>query len=149
MRTWIAIAMLALGAMAQTGIARAEPAPDVVARTNAYRAARGLAPLTVSPALQAAAEAHGRDMARRGFFAHEGSDGSSVAKRVGRQGYQFCVIAENIAMGQATPGTAMETWIGSRPHRRNLLLRKATEIGVSRQRGNIWVMVLGSRMGNC
>jgi uncharacterized protein YkwD len=144
MRVWAAVAWLLLASVAGAG-----PAPDVVARTNAYRAAKGLKPLTVSPALQAAAEAHGRDMAKAGFFDHKGSDGRSVGARAKRQGYRFCLIAENIAKGQKTPAAVMQSWIASPGHRRNLELRKVTEIGVSRQGGDIWVMVLGAPLGNC
>ena len=99
--------------------------------------------------LEAAAEVHGRDMAKGGFFSHTGSDGSSAGKRAKRQGFKFCLIAENIAKGQRTPEQVMNSWTQSKGHRKNMLQKKAREIGVIRQDGNIWVMVLGTRKGKC
>lgn len=143
MRVLMIVLMLAAGAV------RAEPVREVVRLTNAFRSQQGLPPLAVSPQLEAAAEAHGRDMARRGFFSHTGSDGSSAGRRAKRQGYRYCLIAENIAKGQKSPAQVMRSWTGSKGHRRNMLLRKASEIGVIRQAGDIWVMVLGTPRGNC
>lgn len=127
----------------------AEPVREVVQLTNAYRAKNGLPALAVSPVLEAVAEGHGRDMARKGFFSHTGSNGSSVGTRAKRKGYRYCLIAENIAKGQRSPQAVMQSWITSKGHRRNLLQRKAREIGVIRQAGNIWVMVIGSPRGGC
>ncbi|MDQ2090035.1 CAP domain-containing protein [Marimonas arenosa] len=129
-------------------LARAEPVREVAQLTNRFRAAQGLAPLSVSLVLEAVADAHGRDMARKGFFSHTGSDGSSVGRRAKRQGYRYCLIAENIAKGQRTSAEVMKTWTASRGHRSNMLQAKLRDIGVARV-GNIWVMVLGTRMGGC
>lgn len=128
--------------------AKADPVRDVAVAANVFRAEHGLGPLAVSPVLEAVAEAHGRDMAAKGFFGHRGSDGSTVGKRAKRQGYRFCVIAENIAKGQKTPTEVMQSWSASPGHRANMLLRKIREIGVIRV-GDIWVMVLGARKGGC
>ena len=130
------------------GAAAAEPVREVAAATNAFRAEHGLAPLAVSPVLEAVAEAHGRDMAAKGFFDHRGSDGSSVVRRAKRQGYRFCLVAENIAKGQRSPAEAMRSWTGSAGHRSNMLQPDLREIGVIRT-GDIWVMVLGTKMGAC
>ena len=137
------------GLILMAGAATAEPVRDVVTLTNQFRAQNGLGPLQVSPVLEAVAEAHGRDMAKKGFFSHTGSDGSSVGKRAKRQGFKYCLIAENIAKGQRSSEAVMQSWIGSKGHRKNMLQRKAREIGVIRQTGNIWVMVLGTRKGGC
>ncbi|WP_235857818.1 CAP domain-containing protein [Marimonas lutisalis] len=141
--------LLALLLMMAAMAARAEPVREVVQMTNAYRAQAGLPPLAVSPVLEAVAEGHGRDMVRKGFFAHRGSDGSTVARRAQRRGYRFCVIAENIAQGQKSPRAVMQSWIGSAGHRRNLLNRKVSEIGVIRTGGDTWVMVLGNPDRRC
>lgn len=140
---------LIVGLLMAAGMATAEPVRDVVTLTNQFRAQNGLGPLAVSPVLEATAEAHGRDMAKKGFFSHTGSDGSSVGKRAKRQGFKFCLIAENIAKGQRSPQEVMQSWTTSKGHRTNMLQRKAREIGVIRQTGNIWVMVIGSRRGDC
>ena len=59
----------------------------------------GRAALVYDMRLEAAARAHGQDMAARGFFSHTGSDGSDIGDRLRRAGYAFCFGAENIAAG--------------------------------------------------
>lgn len=116
-------------------------ATTAVPSLNAYRAASGLPGLTRSAALQRAAEAHARDMAGMGVMTHTGSDGSSVGDRVKRQGYRFRRVAENVAeTGRGADG-AMELWIDSGPHRRNMLLRDVTQYGLANS-GDYWALVV-------
>ena len=113
---------------------------------NAQRTARGLEPLSRSPALTAAAQSHAADMAAKGFFSHVSSNGANVMQRVRRQGYRACLAAENIARGQQTQAAALESWMSSPPHRRNILSRRATDFGIARASGSqgpVWVMVFG------
>ncbi|MEL7256918.1 MAG: CAP domain-containing protein [Pseudomonadota bacterium] len=110
---------------------------------NDYRAKKNAPALGTSPQLTKAAAAHARDMARKGFFSHQGSDGSSVADRVRRQGYGYCFVAENIAKGQRDLGAVLQSWAGSKGHRRNMLSREARDFALVRGPDNIWVMVLG------
>lgn len=131
------------------GTARAEPVREVVRLANQYRVQRGLTPMTVSPALEAAAEAHGRDMVQNRFFSHRGSNGSRLGERVRRQRYRYCVISENIAMGTYNAQEVIQVWMNSRGHRRNILKRNVREVGVIRAGGGIWVMVMGTRQGDC
>ncbi|MEX1233863.1 MAG: CAP domain-containing protein [Roseovarius sp.] len=107
------------------------------------RQRHGLAPLTVSPALTRAADAHAQDMQRNGFFSHTGSDGSGVGDRARAAGYGFCFIAENIAKGQANLDHVLEGWMGSTGHRRNILSEGAREFALVRDEDAIWVMVVG------
>lgn len=123
------------------GLAQADAA--ALSAVNTARAGAGLAPVAYAPALEQVAQAHARDMARTGFFSHEGSDGSSVGERARRAGYGFCLIAENIAKGQGDLRSVMADWMASAGHRRNILQDRATEVGLARADGNIWVMVLG------
>jgi uncharacterized protein YkwD len=110
---------------------------------NTVRAGEGRAPLTVSGALTRAAVAHARAMARTGRFGHAGRDGSTVGDRVRREGFGYCFVAENIAMGQATPEEALRGWMASPAHRRNLLDPRAAAFGLARGAGPVWVLVLG------
>lgn len=110
---------------------------------NTVRAAEGRAPLAVSAVLSHAARAHAQDLARTGRFSHMGRDGSNVGDRVRRAGYGFCFVAENIAKGQGTPEEVLRGWMASPGHRRNLLAARATEYGLVRGAGRLWVMVLG------
>lgn len=129
--------------------AGAEPVREFAQMVSGFRAEQGLGPVKANPKLELAAERHAQDMARRGFFSHTGSNGSSVGKRARRAGYRFCVIAENIAKGQRSAAEAMRSWMASPGHRRNMLDRRIKEIGVARAPGNIWVMVLGAQLRTC
>lgn len=130
-------------------LATAAPAAEDVSAqalgwVNEFRSQNRRKPLGISSALTRAAAAHADDMAKRAFFDHTGSDGSTIGTRVKRQGYGFCFVAENIAMGQRDLGQALASWRDSKGHRRNMLERRATEIGVAKGAGNRWVMVLGT-----
>ena len=120
----------------------ADASRDVVLLTNQFRAAHNLPALKQSHLLESVAQTHGEDMRFHGFFAHRGSDGSSIAERAERQGYSYCMIAENIALGHRNAKSVTRDWIQSPGHRRNMLSRNVREIGVVRE-GRYWVMVLG------
>ncbi|KIC35221.1 CAP domain-containing protein [Leisingera sp. ANG-M7] len=113
-----------------------------LAGLNGLRAGSGLPPLAYSAGLEKAALAHAGDMARKGFFSHTGSSGSTLETRLTRAGYGWCAAAENIAKGQPGLTEAMASWQASRGHRRNMLSREVTEFAIARGAGNIWVMVL-------
>ncbi|MFL4472035.1 CAP domain-containing protein [Tateyamaria armeniaca] len=124
--------------------AAAQADPATLAAVNAARADNGRAALVYDPKLEAAARAHGEDMARRGFFSHTGSDGSDIGDRLRRVGYAYCFGAENIAAGQRSLSEVMQSWMTSRGHRNNILHRKARAVGVAQVTGNRWVMVLAA-----
>ena len=114
---------------------------DIGALLNARRSENGLAPLSPSAQLAAAAQVHARDMARNGFFSHTGSDKSSPGDRVRGQGYGYCFVAENIAQGQTSAEQAMQSWMNSPGHRRNNLSTRSTQYGAARSGGDYWVLV--------
>lgn len=110
---------------------------------NGLRNEQGLGAVTPSPRLEAAAMAHAMDMAQNDFFGHQGSDGTQVGDRAADAGYNWCLIAENIAQGQGSTQEVLGAWARSAPHRRNMLLADVTEYGLVRGPGDIWVLVLG------
>jgi len=110
---------------------------QVLADVNATRRQRGLRPLRFSTALARAADFHSREMARRGFFSHDSPNGSAFWKRVQRfypsVGYRSWAVGENLvwASPDLTSPSALSMWMGSPPHRANLLNRQWREIGLS------------------
>jgi uncharacterized protein YkwD len=115
---------------------------------NAIFAAAG--PLRLNEKLSRAAAVHSDDMAARGFFSHDGSDGSSVMTRATRVGYNGRAVGENIASGQTTPEAAVDGWIKSPPHCANLMQPGFTEMGVAftvnraSPMGIYWTQVFGT-----
>jgi uncharacterized protein YkwD len=126
---------------------------NLVTETNRARRSRGLGALTENPVLSAAALAHARDMAARGYFAHESPDGGSVVTRVERQGYNYRQVGENLAVGQTSAEEVIQGWTDSPGHAANLYGKDYTEVGVGYVPGplslngeptsQVWVSVYG------
>ena len=78
-------------------------------------------PLVWDTRLEDAAKAHSDDMARNDFFSHTGSDGLNIGDRVGQAGYRLRRAGENIAAGQDSDQAALEGWLTSEGHCRNIM----------------------------
>ena len=103
---------------------------QVVELINAERTKVGLLSLYAQSQLGIAARLHSADMACNDFFSHTGSDGSSPADRIMRQGYSGYYFGENIAAGYSTPESVVNAWMNSAGHRANILNTNYTEIGI-------------------
>ncbi len=105
---------------------------------NQNRVERGLAPLVWSDELAAVARLHSQNMAEFKFFSHRGLDNKLVSDRadalkIGR----WRSIGENIAFnrGFTDPvGKAVELWLDSPTHKRNMMdpSWKESAVGVAR-----------------
>jgi uncharacterized protein YkwD len=109
---------------------RPRPAPDpipndlvadLLARHNAERQARGLAPLGHDPRLSAAAAGHARWMAATGRLSHDEPGGRDPFRRIAEQGIRYSAAGENIAAGQTDAAQVVGDWLASPGHRRNVL----------------------------
>jgi uncharacterized protein YkwD len=140
----VVVAALALAAPATAGDANTRTITAanalesaVLVEINAFRAQHGLAPLRLNGRLRAAADAHSLAMVRRGFFAHASSDGTSFWKRVerwyGSKGYGYWSVGENLLWSSPDVSArgALQMWLDSPPHRKNLLTARWREIGLS------------------
>jgi len=109
----------------------------VLVAINDVRARRSLPPLRISPALAAAAMQHSREMGARGYFAHKSFDGTSFWRRIARyygsDGYHSWSVGENLLWSSSslTAKAAVDLWMKSPPHRRNLLGPRWRQIGLS------------------
>lgn len=109
----------------------ADPVQSVLSGINSVRAKAGCGPLKLNRQLMATAESHARAMAEDDFFGHRDKSGKGFPARVRAQGYPLSLAAENIAAGQKTPEKAVEAWIGSPGHRKNILNCKFRETGIA------------------
>jgi uncharacterized protein YkwD len=105
--------------------------------------------LKASGQLSDAATNHARDMARKKYFDHRGSDGSQPRDRVLRTGYKFKLTGENIALGPETAEEVVSGWLASPGHCANIMEPRFQNIGVGlatgRGRGQIyWVQTFGA-----
>ena len=92
---------------------------------------RAAPPLTASATLEKAALAHAEDMAKHDSLEHEGSDGSTPAQRVERQGYRWATVGENIAAGATTAEQVVQGWLDSPGHCANIMGGQFTQMGVA------------------
>ncbi|MCQ8828876.1 CAP domain-containing protein [Streptomyces malaysiensis] len=121
---------------------------EVIALTNAERAAARLAPLAQDPRLAAAAQAHSDDMVARDFYSHTGPEGHQPWDRTRAAGATHRGIGENIACGQRSPAEVVRGWMDSPGHRANILKPDFTHIGVGHatgsRAGTYWTQVFGA-----
>ncbi|MGW7603414.1 CAP domain-containing protein [Streptomyces antimycoticus] len=123
-------------------------ASEVIALTNAERAAARLAPLAPDPRLTAAAQEHSDDMVARDFYSHTGPEGHQPWDRARAAGATHRGIGENIACGQRSPAEVLRGWMNSPGHRANILKPDFTHIGVGQatgsRAGTYWTQVFGA-----
>lgn len=109
---------------------------EALSLVNQQRRAQGLAALRSSAGLNATAQAHAEDMARRSFYSHYSPEGQDAQARYRAQGGpDWRIIGENIASCRncASPSEQLQrfqrSWMNSRGHRKNILNSRYEEFG--------------------
>ncbi|MBB0230652.1 CAP domain-containing protein, partial [Streptomyces calidiresistens] len=102
---------------------------EVLRLVNAERARAGCSPLVHDSALGRLARDFSRDMANRSFFSHTDPDGRSPWDRASAAGIGN-LGGENIARGQQSAASVMESWMNSEGHRANILNCDFRTLGV-------------------
>ena len=104
---------------------------------NAFRVAHHLVPLKESPRLGASARQHSLEMGADGYFAHPSANGTAFWKRIGHffasRNFSYWSVGENLLWSSpnVTAASAMQMWIASSEHLRNLLTPQWRMLGVS------------------
>jgi uncharacterized protein YkwD len=131
---FLLVALVCVPAVSQAaGMAsyRAGSEARVLSLLNGIRHDHGLAPLTASTALRAAAREHSSDMLTRGYFAHD-APGESFGHRI-RRHLASPLVGENIAWGTGSYGTPeglVRLWMHSPAHRHIILMPSLHRIGL-------------------
>jgi uncharacterized protein YkwD len=119
---------------------------------NNYRRQNGAGNLSLQNQLDAAADHHSQDMAKKNYFSHTLSNGDSAEKNIERFGYtNWSFVGENIAAGHETAKAVMDAWKSSPEHDRGMRNKNFTEIGIGRaynkssKYGWYWTTTFGSR----
>jgi uncharacterized protein YkwD len=120
---------------------------EVLERVNRDRSRHGLPPLAAHAALARAASVHSADQAAVGRLNHTGSDGSSVADRVQREGYRWSRVGENVGGGYAAAADVVAGWMNSPGHRAVMLTPGENHAGVGYSRSghqlrHFWTLVV-------
>ena len=101
-----------------------------------------------------AAEKHSEDMATFNYFSHGSIDGRTLVDRVNAVNYAYRFTGENIAAGYSTPSAAVQGWINSPGHCRNLMSDNYTEMGggiaynPNSNYSIYWTINFGNQFGN-
>ncbi len=100
--------------------------------TNAFRGLHYLPALKWNDKLAEAARSHSKDMEKRNFFSHTNPDGKDPGDRITAAGYEWMAYAENIFMASwgVDAVFAVDCWINSSGHRKNMLNTFCDELGV-------------------
>jgi uncharacterized protein YkwD len=98
-------------------------------QANAVRVRMGLSPFAWDDKAAESSRKHSKDMAVNNFFAHNNLKGERPSDRMVKEGIDYRLAAENIAMGQRSAIFAHEGWMDSLGHRKNVL-GDAARLGV-------------------
>ena len=110
----------------------------IVEMTNAIRKQHKLSEVKPDPKLEKAARTYARFLAQSNLFSHT-ADGRQPADRAKAAGYAPCFVSENLSSNLDTRGfetrqlahEAVQGWMNSPGHRKNLLGEYVTNIGVA------------------
>nr|QXL90813.1 sigma-70 family RNA polymerase sigma factor [Streptomyces sp.] len=124
-------------------------ADQVIALVNTERSKAGCGPVSSNSKLATAATNHSADMAARDYFDHTSPDGKDPGDRITAAGYRWSTYGENIARGQQTPASVMDSWMNSEGHRANILNCSFKELGVGIHNGSggpWWTQAFGTAL---
>lgn len=108
---------------------RARVAAEMLERVNAVRRQSGLPPLLANPLLDRVAQEHAADMLARSYSGHRTPEGRDPSERALAAGYPSG-IGENIVEQRFSVEEALEAWLSSVEHRRNILHPDCREMGL-------------------
>jgi uncharacterized protein YkwD len=111
---------------------------ELRARVNAVRRRQGLPPLARNPILDQVAQEHADDMLRRSYISHRTPEGLDPSDRARAAGYRPGA-GENIVEQRFSAEEAMDAWMASPGHRRNILDPNCRELGLG--------LAVGARYG--
>lgn len=111
----------------------------LLAAINRIRAEHGLPMLRKSEKLATIARALSRDLAGSGVLGHTDSKGRDLGARIGAAGVKgWRLIGENVGRSSGYRNNAdavVSSWMGSAPHRKNILTRDFDYTGIGTATG--------------
>ncbi|MEU8764465.1 CAP domain-containing protein [Streptomyces sp. NPDC048659] len=103
---------------------------QVLSLANSERRKAGCDPLRSDGKLRKAAQRHADDMSDREYYAHNSPEGRTPGERITAAGYDWSTWGENIFRGPHTAAEAVQGWMKSEGHRKNILNCAFKEVGV-------------------
>ncbi|MEE2756676.1 MAG: CAP domain-containing protein [Myxococcota bacterium] len=109
---------------------------------NKHRTKNGFKPLKHNIELTQIALSHARELAKSKSLSHASPDTGTLTTRVRRRGLNPLFVAENLA-DASTAETALQAFLDSPGHARNLVIESLTDVGVAYV-GRYFVVTLAS-----
>ncbi|WP_455663389.1 CAP domain-containing protein [Pradoshia sp.] len=103
---------------------------QVITLVNQKRKAAGLKALKSSSSLNNVAEKKSKDMRDKKYFSHTSPTFGNLSSMLKKFDISYKAAGENIAAGQTTPASVVNSWMNSPGHKANILSKKYTHIGV-------------------
>ena len=130
---------------------------QILILTNNERSAQSLKPLSANSILDTIAEQRADDLFANQYFEHASPDGKSATDLAKKDGYEYLLIGENLALGEYLRHHANHTAMMSRTgNRANMLNGRYAELGVSVKTGTyngenttIAVQIFGLPLSDC
>jgi uncharacterized protein YkwD len=107
----------------------------IVEETNNNRINNNEKPLKNNIYLTMAAKLKVDDMVKKGYFSHQGPDGSMAWDWMERVNYSYSYAGENLAVNFFDAKDVVNAWMNSPTHRENILNNHFTDVGIAAARG--------------
>lgn len=117
--------------------ADADMVAKILALVNRDRSAESLATLSLNPVLSNSALAKANDIISKDYFAHVSPDGKKPWDWIDRGQYAYALVGENLAMNFTTAESAHRALMNSPSHKRNIMNKKYSDIGLAIVSGEI------------
>ncbi len=123
-----------------------------LAKLNEKRVKRFLAGFQLDPRLQNAAQRHADMMGSTGKYGHDIGRGTDFKSRIHAVGFNGSA-GENIGVGYGSIDEAIDGWINSPKHKKNMFKSRYTLMGLAYayntsgrndQYSHFWVLIMGS-----
>ena len=118
----------------QTGVTLTDKESYVMKAINDQRAAAGLAPVQINAGLTDLSRYRSNDMASRNYFSHVTPEGGKFLGMLSDRGvaYKFAgeILARNNYPSEQAAQIAMESYLGSAPHKAIIMDGRFTQVGV-------------------
>jgi len=119
---------------------------QVIDLTNAERRKNGLPDLQADTQLNGVAQKKSEDMRQNNYFSHTSPTYGSPFDMMRDFGVTYKTAGENIAQGQRTPQEVVQAWMNSEGHRKNILSKDFTHIGIGYDsNGHHWTQMFVGR----
>ncbi len=120
---------------------------EVVRLVNIERQKAGLAPLKIDSKLCQIAKLKSEDMKKKGYFSHTSPTYGTPFDMLKQFNVTYKTAGENIAKGQKDAKAVVDAWMNSPGHRKNILSKSFTHIGVGNVKGssNYWTQLFISK----